>query len=58
MQNFVKVRNSLMHPKRSKDLEVDEESLVDMFKAATWFGTTVIDIFTPIHHIGHQNCLP
>jgi hypothetical protein len=38
VQEFVKIRNRLMHPKRQSDLEVSDVDIASLNRAIDWFG--------------------
>ena len=43
MTRFIKIRNGLMHPKSSRDLDVSNKSYNDLFdRAKKWFYITTI----------------
>ena len=45
MQEFVKIRNGLEHPKTVADLELNEAQVLNANEAATWWKSTILQLF-------------
>lgn len=45
MRKFVEVRNLLMHPKSSGDLEIDKATSIEIQNAVSWFHDTCLSMF-------------
>jgi hypothetical protein len=43
-KKFVKLRNSLTHPKSASDLALSDEQATFALEAATWWKQTVLDL--------------
>ncbi|WP_286694674.1 hypothetical protein [Spongiibacter sp. UBA1325] len=59
MREFVKVRNLLMHPKSSNELEIEKDSSSEINKAVYWFHDTCLSMFSECsradEHYSHKD---